>query len=68
MDGFEVACRLRSSPTSAKTLIVAMSGYGRPKDIETARDAGIDEYLVKPLDIERLNALIGGSQRNPKRE
>jgi PAS domain S-box-containing protein len=54
MDGYEVARRLRAMPAMAGAFVVAMSGYGRDEDIALARQAGMDEYLVKPVDLDQL--------------
>jgi CheY-like chemotaxis protein len=52
MDGYEVARQLRAR--GLKGQIVALTGYGRPEDIERARGAGFDAHLVKPVDLESL--------------
>ncbi len=54
MDGFEVARRLRAMPALAGSFLVAMSGYGSDEDRAEARDAGFDEYLIKPLNLDLL--------------
>ena len=54
MDGFEVARRLRAMPALADTFLVALTGYGSDEDRSRAREAGFDEYLVKPVDLDLL--------------
>ena len=54
MDGYEVACRLRALPALAGAFIVGMSGYGSDEDRAHARDAGFDEYMVKPMNLDLL--------------
>ncbi|MEO8545072.1 MAG: ATP-binding protein [Burkholderiaceae bacterium] len=50
-DGLEVARRLRGmEPRFAKTLLVAITGYGTPQDHGRSREAGFDLHLVKPVD------------------
>ena len=58
MDGCEVATRLRTMPALAGAFLVAMSGYGSPEDIARAKQAGFDEYLVKPADLDLLRAWL----------
>lgn len=58
MDGFEVARRLRAAPTTATSVLIAMSGYGSEEDRAKAKEAGFDDYLVKPVELERLRALL----------
>jgi CheY-like chemotaxis protein len=58
MDGYEVAIKLRQNPELAKTLLIAFSGYGQASDKEKSKAAGFDEHLVKPIDNEKLFALL----------
>ena len=58
MDGFEVARRLRAMPALAGAFLVAMSGYGSDDDRATAREAGFDEYLIKPMDLDLLRTWL----------
>jgi PAS domain S-box-containing protein len=60
MDGFEVARRLRAMPALAGAFLVAMSGYGSDDDRATAREAGFDEYLIKPMDLDLLRTWLAG--------
>jgi two-component system CheB/CheR fusion protein len=62
VDGFEVALRLRRLPGLADSLLVALSGYGREEDRRRSAAAGIDRHLVKPVDIEELERLLGGTE------
>ncbi|HVY25685.1 MAG TPA: ATP-binding protein [Polyangiaceae bacterium] len=54
MDGFEVAARLRATPATRGTRIIALSGYGQEEDRKRSRAAGCDDHLVKPVDIKQL--------------
>jgi PAS domain S-box-containing protein len=54
LDGYEVARRLRRQPEFARTLVVAMTGYGQEEDRRQSRAAGIDHHFVKPIDPETL--------------
>lgn len=51
MDGYSVARVLLGRPKTAKTLLIALTGYGQPEDIEKARVAGFDCHPVKPVDL-----------------
>lgn len=57
-DGYEVARRIRREPWGAKLLLVAVSGWSRERDRQTAVDAGFDYYLTKPVNIDELKALL----------
>jgi two-component system CheB/CheR fusion protein len=58
MDGYEVAKRLRQDPRFKDTLMIAISGYGRESDRHLSREAGFDDHLIKPVDLEKLKALL----------
>jgi len=48
MDGFETARQLRQSVELDKTVLVALTSYGREEDRARAAQAGFDHFLVKP--------------------
>jgi signal transduction histidine kinase/CheY-like chemotaxis protein len=59
MDGYEVARRLRASkPKGASLRLFALTGYGAEVDRQHSSDAGFQAHLVKPIDLERLHALL----------
>lgn len=59
MNGYETARRLRRTPEGQHAKIVAVSGYGLEEDSRLSREAGIDNHLVKPVDLESLLRLLG---------
>jgi two-component system CheB/CheR fusion protein len=61
MDGYEVARRLRASPDREPMKLIAMSGFGTEGILERVRQAGFDDYLLKPIDPQRLDDLLRGS-------
>ena len=62
MDGYQVAraVRLEMGPDP---YLIAVTGYGRARDVERAREAGFDAHLVKPVDFGHLRGLIAGMTR-----
>lgn len=62
MDGYEVARRLRSRQEVTRMRLVAVTGYGQQEDRDRARDAGFDQHLVKPVELDALNAVLGTVQ------
>ena len=57
MNGYEVARRLRREPRFEHALLVAITGYGVDGDEESARAAGFDRQLVKPVgsaDVQQV--------------
>jgi CheY-like chemotaxis protein len=67
LTGFELAARLREQPWGRDLVLIAISGWGRPADIEAALAAGFDAHLLKPYDPERLSALIEQLLTRPAR-
>ena len=59
IDGYEVARRLRDNPATRAMRLIALTGYGLPKDQEKALQAGFDLHLRKPVDIDRLVHFLG---------
>jgi signal transduction histidine kinase/CheY-like chemotaxis protein len=58
LDGYELARKLRTQPQTAKSLLIAITGYGQEHDKKSALAAGFDHHLVKPIDMAKLTALI----------
>ena len=54
MDGYALARRLRVDDRVRGVRLIALTGYGRAPDRRRAIDAGFDEHMVKPVDIETL--------------
>lgn len=59
MSGYDVARRVRASPLAHQPVLVAMTGWGTEKDRKEAMDAGFDHHLVKPVDFDRLQKVLG---------
>jgi PAS domain S-box-containing protein len=58
MDGFEFLNRLRSVPGYHNLPAVALTGFGRPEDVQRAYDEGFFAHLTKPFDIQALACLL----------
>jgi signal transduction histidine kinase/ActR/RegA family two-component response regulator len=58
MDGLEVARRMRQELGLTRTLLVALTGYGREADRRRSQEAGFDAHFVKPVDLDALHALL----------
>jgi CheY-like chemotaxis protein len=58
MNGYDVARAIRTRFPEAATTLVALTGWGQEEDRKRARDAGFDHHLVKPAEIEALEALL----------
>jgi CheY-like chemotaxis protein len=58
-DGFQVAEALRREPGLGTLKIIAVTGRGEEEDRERSQQAGIDYYLLKPIDVPFLESLLG---------
>jgi CheY-like chemotaxis protein len=56
--GFELTRQLKADPATRDIVIVAVTAYAMQGDEERAREAGCDDYLTKPIDKDRLRALV----------
>jgi signal transduction histidine kinase len=57
LDGYEVCRRMRKQGRG-DAVIIAMTGYGQARDRQRSSEAGFDDHIVKPVDIEELSRLI----------
>jgi signal transduction histidine kinase/ActR/RegA family two-component response regulator len=58
MSGYEVCRRIRAEAWGARTLIVAVTGWGQERDRAATEVAGFDAHLVKPIDFESLAGFV----------
>ena len=45
---------LWATMSTSDMLIIAITGFARDEDIRRSDNAGIDEHLVKPVDLDRV--------------
>lgn len=57
--GDEVARMIRAHSMNTDIRLVAITGWGQPSDKENATAAGFDIHMTKPVDIQRLIAVVG---------
>jgi PAS domain S-box-containing protein len=58
MDGFELAHRIRQHPRFGRVHLIALSGWGQEADRRRSQAAGIEQHLVKPVNIDDLQGLL----------
>ncbi len=58
MNGYEVARKMRERFWGRHVLIVATTAWDQDEDKRRSVEAGIDHYLVKPIDPHALARLI----------
>lgn len=58
LDGIGVTRNLRCHPRLKATPIIIVSGHDPVKHRQTALDAGCTDYLLKPIDFDRLDEIL----------
>jgi signal transduction histidine kinase/CheY-like chemotaxis protein len=61
MDGTEVARRLRRTPWGREAALIALTGMGQQADISRTREAGFDEHITKPADLQLVSRLAAAA-------
>ncbi len=54
LSGFEVCRRLRADATTAGVSILMVTALDQATDVETAVDAGTDDFITKPINKAEL--------------
>ncbi|MCX5714013.1 MAG: response regulator [Candidatus Omnitrophica bacterium] len=65
MDGFWVCSMVKGDKKFSGIAIIALTARSSTDDMKTARECGVDDYVVKPFEfsdlLARIKGLIGGS-------
>ena len=54
MDGWTAASLIRKDKNLSLTPLIALTVHGLPADRQRAMDAGCNEYIIKPMDLDDL--------------
>jgi CheY-like chemotaxis protein len=57
MDGYDTARAIRAEAWGKEVHLVALTGYSQPADRERANQAGIDVFIVKPVEMTTLEKI-----------
>jgi CheY-like chemotaxis protein/anti-sigma regulatory factor (Ser/Thr protein kinase) len=63
MNGYEVCRAFRQDPQFETLPIIAQTGWGHDQDKASARDAGFNYHLTKPVSLEELERVLDKFQR-----
>jgi len=66
--GFDVARSLRGHPHGRGLRLVAVTGWGQAEDRRRSLDAGFDQHLVKPPDLDTVKQLCTSQQGRTDRQ
>jgi len=68
IDGLEFSRMLRDDPTHPATdvPVVMITGYAEKHHVEAARDAGVTEFLAKPVTVDGVAARLRSVVENPR--
>lgn len=58
MDGFETMIAIRKDPKWKKLPIIALTAKAMKEDRQNCIDAGANDYITKPVDVDKLLSLI----------
>lgn len=67
LDGYETTRRLRArSTTAGAPIVVAMTAFAMPEDRQRCLDAGMDDYVSKPVGLETMQKVLRQHVGPPK--
>ncbi len=58
-DGLALARKARQLTNAKVSTIIAITGFDDEETKSQAKEAGFDHFFVKPIDLDRLQALLG---------
>lgn len=59
LNGYEVCRRVREQQWGKDIVMIALTGWGQEDDRRKSEEAGFNSHLVKPVDYNKLLALLG---------
>jgi len=62
MTGFDIAYEIQRNPDLRPARLVAVTGHGQASDREQTTTWGFDHHLLKPVDLQDLEAILKTAQ------
>jgi PAS domain S-box-containing protein len=56
MNGYDLARQIRAR--SGRIQLIALTGYGQQEDFVRSREAGFDAHMIKPVEIDAVEAVL----------
>ncbi|HTN91113.1 MAG TPA: response regulator, partial [Sorangium sp.] len=58
LDGYEATREIRSDPRFSELPIIAVTAKAMPEDRQKCLDAGLNDFVAKPVDDARLISVM----------
>jgi DNA-binding response OmpR family regulator len=63
LDGVELCRRIRSHEAGPYKYVLLLTAKGSKEDVVAGLEAGADDYLTKPFDVNELRARVRAGKR-----
>lgn len=68
LSGLELCARLRAHPFAVQPYVIILSSKKEKSDIAAALDAGADDFITKPFNIQETQARLRAAGRSVQRQ
>jgi PAS domain S-box-containing protein len=58
LDGYATCRLIREQDWGRNIVLIALTGYGQEEDKQRSREAGFNDHLVKPVELQALTQLV----------
>ncbi|MBL8152275.1 MAG: sigma-54-dependent Fis family transcriptional regulator, partial [Blastocatellia bacterium] len=66
IDGLQLCQKMRTLPHGDLSVILMVTGKKRPEDLQQVLQAGADDYLAKPVDLQMMNVRLSIAEQQVK--